>query len=168
MTPTTIVVSLAVAGLGLAAGFILGQRKEQNKSKNWTIKEEVIDADDRTPAETQFDKPTIEEQAQPIQPEPTPELFPITQAIVASGRGEGTYNKLVAQMRFEGFQTLYTPVSGYNSNVDLSPIKNNPDQKFAVILDEIQTNTSMVDKIQEELVEFDTDNVRLYTIEYQA
>lgn len=159
----------ALYGAGLVAvggiAYFLGQKKEQNKSKNFTIKEDVIKPE-----------PKVEKAPEQVAPQPRPEapvepetkLFPITDAINTT-RGAGEYNKLIGQMRFDGYQTLAFAVSGYNTKFDyMTPIKSNPNQKFAVILDEAQSNPETVNQVQKELAEFDTSNVRLYTLAYQG
>jgi len=147
---------LYIAGLVVigATSYFVGKNKQKHESKSFTIKE------DKNPVETFIN--TVEQVVDPS-------LFPITETIKIENRDSGQYNKLIGQMRFEGFQTLAFAVSGFNSNFDyITPIKSNPDQKFAIVLDEVQTNPKIVKKVQNELAAIDSTNVRLYTIEYQG
>lgn len=171
---STILYAAGIIAVG-AAAYLLGRKTEQEKSKNWTIKEDVtIDGEQIKSTPVAPVAPTTEPAPLKVEvPEDTiqPEikLFPITQTIQPDGRGQGAYNKLVSDMRFEGFKTLAFAVSGYNTNFDyMSEITKDPNGKFAVILDEIQTNPTAVQKVQQDLADFDTDNIRLYTIQYQA
>jgi hypothetical protein len=170
----------AIYAIGLiavgTAAYLYGKKKEQDKSKNFTIKEDVIKQEADKEVETQTSIGDHMEDGYGMTGLNTAEqapietnLFPITESIRVEQRGAGQYNKLIGQMRFEGFQTLAFAVSGYNSTFDiLTPIQSNPDQKFAVILDEVQSNPSAVEQVQMKLKDVNPDNVRLYTVEYQG
>ena len=156
--------------------YLLGKKKVKDESKNFTIKSEKNDNiggyqpnDNPAPNPRPSVQEVEDESVQFIDKtkEPTPSKS-ITKEITTK-RGQGEVNKLISDMRFEGYQTLYFPADGYNSRIDyLTPIKDNPDQNFAVIIDEVQRNPEAVKEAQEALALFDTDRVRLYTVVVEA
>ena len=175
-------IALIVSILALVVtSFMSGMQTEKDESKNFTVKEVKTEPTPRPRPEA----PKMEEVKEEVKAaEPYPQGKAQAEEIVKQApatlqkaevthkqalRGEGAYNKLVAKMRFEGFETIYFPASGYNSKPDyITPIKNNPDKKYAVIIDELQKNPAVAEEVEKALAPFDSDNIRLYTITLEA